>query len=452
MKIIVTGCGKIGVAAIESLVDEGHDVIAIDNNPVVIEEIRDVYDVICLCSNGADFNTLKEAGIENADMFIAVTGSDELNMLSCIIAKKMGAKHTVARVRNPEYNDKSLGFIKQQIELSLILNPEYLVAQEIFNILKFPAAINVETFSRRNFEMAELLLRDSSPIVGMNLIELRKKFQANYLICVVQRGEDVFIPDGNFILQSGDRIGITADMSEIQKLLKMLGILQKSARDIVVLGGGRIAYYLSKMLISSGNTVKIIDKDRARCELLSDILPQARIINGDGTDQDLLIEEGLLSSDAFVALTGMDEENILVSIFASTRQVKKVIAKVNGVELSNMAEKLGLDCVVTPKQTVSGIISRYARAIANSEGSNVETLYKLMDGKVEAAEFNVAYDFEYIDIPLKDLKIKKNMLISGIIRKRKVIIPSGDDVIKAGDKVVVIAANTVLNDLSDIMR
>ncbi|MBO4734107.1 MAG: Trk system potassium transporter TrkA, partial [Clostridia bacterium] len=290
MKIIIVGCGKIGVAAIESLVGEGHNVIAIDNRLEVIEEIRDVYDVMCLCSNGADFNTLNEAGIADTDMFIAVTGSDELNMLSCIIAKKMGAKHTVARVRNPEYNDKSLGFIKQQIELSLILNPEYLVAQEIFNILKFPAAVNVETFSRRNFEMAELLLRDNSPIVGMNLIELRKKFQANYLICVVQRGEEVFIPDGNFVLGSGDRIGITADPSEIQKLLKMLGILQKSVRDVMILGGGRIAYYLAKMLLASGNSVKIIDKDRGRCELLSDLLPHARVICGDGTDRELLLE------------------------------------------------------------------------------------------------------------------------------------------------------------------
>ncbi len=452
MKIIVTGCGKTGVAAIESLVSEGHDVIAIDNRLEAIEEIRDIYDIMCLCSNGADYNTLTEAGIEEADMFIAVTGSDELNMLSCIIAKKMGAKHTVARVRNPEYNDKSLGYIKQQIELSLIFNPEYLVAQEIFNILKFPAAVNVETFSRRNFEMAELLLRDSSPIIGMKLSDLRKKFQANYLICVVQREDKVFIPDGNFVLESGDRIGITADPAEIQKLLKMLGILQKSVRDVMILGGGRIAYYLSKMLIGSGNTVKIIDSNRARCETLSDLLPKARIICGDGADRELLLSEGLTASDSFVALTGMDEENILVSIFASSKQVKKVIAKVNGVELSDMAEKLGLDCVVTPKQTVSGIISRYARAIANSAGSNVETLYKLMDGKVEAAEFNVAVDFEYQDIPLKDLKLKENILVSGIIRRRKAIIPSGDEVIKAGDKVIVIAANTVLNDLSDIMR
>ncbi|MBR6903197.1 MAG: Trk system potassium transporter TrkA [Clostridia bacterium] len=452
MKIIIAGCGKIGVAAIESLVNEGHDVIAIDNRMEAVEEIRDVYDIMCLCSNGADFNTLNEAGVQDADMFIAVTGSDELNMLSCIIAKKMGAKHTVARVRNPEYNDKSLGFIKQQIELSLILNPEYLVAQEIFNILKFPAAVNVETFSRRNFEMAELLLRDNSPIVGMSLMELRKKFQANYLICVVQRGEDVFIPDGNFVLQSGDRIGITADPNEIQKLLKMIGILQKSVKNVMILGGGRIAYYLSKMLISSGNSVKIIDNDRNRCEVLSDILPQANIINGDGTDQSLLIEEGLTLSDSFVALTGMDEENILLSIFATTKQVKKVIAKVNGSELSDLAEKLGLDCIVTPKQTVSGIISRYARAIANSEGSNVETLYKLMDGMAEAAEFNVAEDFEYKDIPIKELRLKKNILLAGIIRKRKAIIPSGDDVIKSGDKAIVIAAKTVLNDLSDIMR
>lgn len=451
MNIVVVGCGKIGTSLIANLVKEGHDVVAIDNDPEAIADIRDIYDVICLCGNGTDYDILTEAEIDKAVMFIAVTGSDELNMLSCIIAKKMGAQHTVARVRNPEYNEKNLGFIKQQIDLSLSLNPELLTAHELFNILRLPSAVNIETFSR-NFEMIELVVKQDSAINGMALIDMRKKYSCNFLVCVVQRGEKIYIPDGNFVLQSGDRIGLTAAPSQVQKLIGKMGLAKKQAKNVMILGASKTAFYLSKMLLDAGTDVKLIDLDKKRCEEVSAKLTGATVINGDGAEQELLLEEGITSCDAFVTLTGMDEENILISYYAMTNGVPKVITKVNRSELCYMADKLGLDTVISPKKTVCDVVSRYARALENSLESNIETLYKLMDGRVEAVEFLISPDFKYINIPIRELKFKENILIAGILRKRKAIIPTGDDFFAAGDSVVVIAADRQINNISDIMR
>ncbi len=451
MRIIIVGCGKIGNTIVASLVSEGHDVVVIDDDPKMIADATNTYDVMGVCGNGADCDTLAEAEVEKAELFVSVTGSDELNMLSCFIASRMGAKHTIARIRNPEYNDSSLGFLCQQLGLSLSINPEMLAAQELYNILKFPSAVNVETFSGRSFEIVELRLKEDSPLVGMKLMELRKKYQAKFLICAVQRGEQVYIPDGNFELQSGDKIGLTAAPTEIQKLLKMLGILRKQARNIMILGAGRVTYYLAKKLTANGIDVKIIEKDRERCEEFCSNLPGAVVICGDGAEPELLLEEGLASTDAFVALTGMDEENILLSCFANAQHVPKVISKVNRNELSSMAEKLGLDSMVSPQKMVSDVLTRYARALQNSLGSNVETLYKIMDGKAEALEFNVQPDFAFVELPLKDMKLKSNILVAGIIRGRKTIIPAGNDVIRAGDKVIVLSTEHRLHDLSDII-
>lgn len=452
MKIVVVGCGKIGTSILESLVGEGNDVVAIDASPAVIEEISNIYDVMCVCGNGADTETLLEAGVSKAELFIAVTQSDELNMLSCFVAQRMGAKQTIARIRNPEYNDQSLDFFRKHLDLTVAINPESMAAQELYNILKLPAAVNIESFSGRHFEMVELRLKQASLLDGMSLIELRRQYKAKILICAVQRDNKVYIPDGNFVLKSGDRIGLTASTGELQKFLKALGLMQKSAKDVVILGGSRISYYLAKRLIAGGSTVKIIDKDQERCREMAVSLPEAVVICGDGAEQELLLEEGLASTDAFVALTGMDELNILISIFANTKDVPKVISKVNRQELATMADNLGLDCIISPKKIVSNLVARYARAIKNSVGSNIETLYKLMDGSVEALEFNVSQDFKGANIPLKALSLKPDMLIAGITRGRKSMIPSGDDVILPGDKVVVIVSGQQLYDLSDILQ
>ncbi|MBQ7295492.1 MAG: Trk system potassium transporter TrkA [Clostridia bacterium] len=453
MNIIVAGCGKIGKAVIATLCSEGHDVTLLDKNADLINEMTNIYDVIGVCGNCADCETLEEAAIDKAELFICVTGSDEMNMLSCFIAKKMGAKHTVARIRNPEYNDRSLGFMRQQLDLSMSINPELLVAQELYNILKLPSAFKVEYFSRRNLEMIEVKLKNDSPLCGKKLSKLREKQNVEFLIGAVLRGDRVIIPDGSFELAAGDEISIAAAPADMQKLLKGLGILKKQARSVMILGGSKTAYYLSKMLLASGNEVKIIEKDTARCEQLSELLPKAVLIGGDGSQQELLLEEGLRSLDAFVALTGMDEENILISIFASNQNVPKVISKVNRDEMAKMAENLGLDCIVSTKSITSDIILRYTRALNNSLGSSIETLYKIMNGKVEALEFKVLNDSKLLGVPIKDLTIKPGILIAGIIRAgKKTIIPKGDDVILQGDRVIILSAEYRISNLADILR
>ncbi len=453
MKIVVSGCGKIGFEIIKNLVSEGHDVIAVDNNSVTIEEITNVCDVMGVTGNSADCETLAEAGISDAQLFVAVTGSDEMNMLSCYIAKKMGAEHTIARIRNPEYNDNSLSFMRQQLGLSISINPELLTAKEIFNVLKFPSAVKVENFSKRNIELVEIKLSMDSELDGVTVSKMRDKYKAEYLVCAVTRGEESFIPDGNFTLKAGDKIGIIAAPNEIQKLLKMLGVLRKQASSVMILGASKTAYYLAKMLLSAGIDVKIIEKNAARCEEVSTELgDKAVIIHGDGAEQELLLEEGIRSVDSFVALTGMDEENIIVSLFAATQGVQKVITKINREEMCVLANKLGLDSIIVPKSVNADILVRYARALENSMGSNVETLYKILDGKAEALEFNVRSDFTQVDIPLKNMRFKSNILIAGIMRGRKTIIPSGDEVIKLNDRVIVVAAHQRLNDLSDIIK
>lgn len=452
MNIIVVGCGKIGTTIISSLVDEGHSVTAVDTSAEAVEEITNIYDVFGVCGNGADFETLVEASAAKTHMVVAVTGSDEINMLSCFMAKKLGVDHTIARIRNPEYNDDSLGFIKEHLELSMAINPELLAASELFNVLKLPSAVKVETFSRRGFEIIELILKENSPLDGVKLCELSKKYKTKVLIGAVQRGDKVYIPDGSFMLKSGDKIGIAATKSDIQRLLKSLNILQKQAKNVMILGGSRTAFYLTKMLCDIGTSVKIIEKDENVCRELCEALPKSVVINGDGAEQELLREEGIHSMDAFVSLTGMDEENILISIFASSQNVPKVISKVNREELSSMAEKLGLDCIVSPKKIIDDILVRYARALHSSLDSNVETLYTIMDDMVEALEFFVKPESKLVNIPLKDLKIKPNILIAAIFRDKEIIVPSGNDIILPGDKVIVLAADIRLSDLSDIIK
>lgn len=452
MKIIIAGCGKVGTAVLSSLVSEGHDVVSIDMDAGVINELANVYDVMGVCGNCTDCETLEEAGIADAHMFFASTGSDEMNMLSCFMARKMGAQNTIARIRNPEYNDQSLGFIRQHLELSMSVNPELLAAQEIFNILKLPSAAKIENFSRRNLEMIEIRLSQESPLDNMSVIEMRNKYNTSFLICAVMRDEKVYIPDGSFRLKSGDLLGITATPSDIQKLLKMLGLLKKQAKNVMIMGGSRTAYYLARMLLNIGIDVRIVEQDAKRCAELSNSLPKAAVILGDGAQQEILIEEGLNNVDAFVSLTGMDEENILVSMFAAMHDVPTVITKINRPELSLMAKKLGLECVVSPKDTTTNILVRYARALENSVGSNVETLYKLMDSKAEALEFIVKTESKLTGVELKNIKFKPNILIGGIVRGRKTIIPTGDDVILVGDRVIIISSDRRLHDLSDIIN
>jgi len=411
-----------------------------------------MYDVMCVCGNGVDWETLQEAGSDKANLLIAVTGSDEFNMLCCFMAKKIGIPHTVARIRSPEYNDKSLGFMKQALDLSMTINPDFMAAKEIFSLLQLPAAESVETFSHRTFEIAELILKENSPLCGMTLREMKKRFPGSYLVGTVQRGGEAFIPGGTFRLESGDRIGLTAAVAQVENLLKMLGLAQEKAHNIMIVGASRCSYYLAKRLLANGTHVTIIDKDKEVCQRFAEILPGAVIVCGDGAQEELLLEEGLDSADAFVTLTGIDEENILLSYLARSHGVEKTVTKINREEFSVMAQKLGLDTIISPRDLVSNVITRYARALQNSMGCSVETLYRLMDGKAEALEFKVNQDFDFTDIPLKNMKLKKNVLIAGIIRERAVLIPGGEDCIRKGDRVVILTTGHKMTDLADIME
>ncbi|MBQ7004953.1 MAG: Trk system potassium transporter TrkA [Clostridia bacterium] len=454
MNIIVVGCGKIGFSIVSDLINEGHDITVIDTDNSTVEEITNMYDCIGVCGNGVDCTVLENAGISQAELVVAVTASDELNMLCCFLSKEMGAKHTIARIRNPEYNGESLDFMRHKLQLSMAINPELLMAQELYNILKIPSAFQVDYFARRNLEMIEVRLKPESNLCGKKIFKIREKQKIEFIIAAVMRQGEVIIPDGSFELQAGDVISIAASPGDIQKLLKDLGLMKKQARNIMIVGGSKTAYYLAKMLLSSGNDVRIVEKNLERCRTLSELLPSdAIIIHGDGSNQELLLEEGMRSLDAFLSLTNLDEQNILTSLFVSRHDVPTVISKVNKSELYTMAESLGLDYLFSTKAITSEIVLRYTRALNNSRGSSIETLYKIMDGKAEALEFKVKENSPIISTPIKNLQIKPGVLIVGIIREgKKALIPTGDDTIQVDDRVIVLSASQKLNSLSDIIR
>lgn len=453
MRIVIAGCGKIGLTVLDSLVNENHEVIAIDDDPVVIDDIANAYDVMTVCGNAAAYEKLSEANVKDAELFVASTGSDELNMLSCFLAKRMGAKNTVARIRNKEFNTKNLAFLKQQFEISMVINPELLTAQAIYNVLKLPVASKSETFLRRSFEMVEIAVKPDSVLDGLALSDIKIKNVPQFLVCAVRRNHEVFIPNGTSVIQAGDVVGLIAPPENMHKLLRALGMVQKKTRDIMLLGASRIAFYLAEMLLRSDSKVKIIEKTERRSrEICDELNGRATVIHGDGMRHALLEEEGIDTTDAFVALTGMDEENILISYHAITKQVPKVISKINQDGFNDISDKLGLDCIVSPRRITADVIVSYARALKNSLGSKVETLYRLGNGMVEALEFAVSADFSAQNITLKKMELVSGILIAGIIRDQKKIIPGGDDVILPGDRVIVVTTSKGLYDLEDILK
>lgn len=453
MRVIVVGCGKIGRAILESLACERHDVVAIDSNPEVIRSVTNTYDVMAVCGSATSREMLNAAEVSKCDLFIAVTQSDEVNMLSCFLAKRMGARHTVARIRESEYNEEGLEFLCKQLDLSMALNPERLTAESLFDLLKLPSAVSVDNFAGKKIQILELIVKENSKLCGVVLSDLRKKCPVQFLACAVKRDDVAVIPNGAFCLQEGDKVAFMVKRNDSHKFLKAIGLVHKQGRDVIILGGSSTAYYLAKLLAANNYSVKVVEKDEARCAEFAEKIPEnIGIVCGDGTSQDLLLEEGIRSTGALVALTGKDEENILVSCYAISQQVPKVISKVSHGELASLAERLGLDCVVSPQKMVANVLTRYARALNASGKSKMETLYSLMEGDVEASEFAVLPDCGLIGTPLKDLKLKNNLLVASIIRGKETIVPTGDDVILEGDKVIVVATNLHLYDLSDVLR
>lgn len=453
MRILIIGDGKVGSTLIERLSKEDHDIVVIDTNPKVIENAVNSYDVMGVVGNGASYTILKEAEAEKADMIIASTNSDELNILSCLVAKKIGARHTIARVRNPEYS-KQLQFLKYELGLSMVINPEFETASEIYRILRFPSAIKLDVFSKGKVEMAEVQIGENSILDNVRLIDLYKKIKVRVIIGAVQREDDVIIPKGNFVLKNNDIIHITASHKDLSEFLKELGIYKEKLKNIMIIGGGKIAYYLANMISETNMNVTIIEIDEKRCIELSEALPKARIVFGNGTDQLLLSEEGIYDADAVIPLMGIDEENIILSLYANKQNVLKTITKINNSSLVDLLGTVATGSVVSPRKITADRIVRYARALQNTEGSMVNTLYRIVNNKAEALEFLITDDTLHIlHIPLKDLKFKKSILVACIIRNNKLIYPSGMDTIEVGDNVIIISpAEQYIKEFKDILE
>ena len=451
MKIIIVGCGKVGATIAEQLNSEGHDITIIDQDASAIQAITESIDVMGMTGNGAVYPVQMEAGIQEADLLIATTNSDELNMLCCLIAKKAGNCHTIARIRNPEYSSE-IRFIREELNLSMAINPELAAAREISRLLKFPSAIKIDTFAKGRVEILKFRIPESSALHQMKVHEVMPKTGCSVLICAVERGEDVIIPNGDFALQSGDKVSIIASPSESIKFFRQVGIENNSARSVMLVGGGRISYYLAKMLRDTPIKITIIEKDYERCRMLSEELPHVSVIHGDASDQQLLQEEGIRQTDAFASLTGFDEENIMLSLYAASQSKAKLITKVNRIAFENVIGSMNLGSVIYPKLITADTILQYVRAMQNSLGSNVETLYKIVANRAEALEFRVGKESPLIGIPLENLDLKPNLLVACINRGGRILTPRGRDSMEAGDTVIIVTTNTGLNDLKDILR
>lgn len=450
MKIIIIGDGKIGSVLAEQLSREAHEVTLIDHAGSKLEQSNKDLDVMVVEGDGSSHAVQKEAGVEQADLVIACTGADELNLLCCLIAKKLGADHTIARVRNPKYVEE-LNLIKEDLGLSLSINPERECAVEMARVLRFPSAIKIDTFARGQVEILKLVVTADSPLNGMALMEMGR-FQAKVLICAVERGErEVYIPGGDFRLCAGDRISVVASPKEGQRFFRQIGVARTRVRQTLLVGGGHMAYYLAKQLLDAGMDVKIIESDHSQCELLSQLLPQATILCGDGTDQSLLLEEGIEHMDAVVSMTGIDEENILVSLYAGRVSKGKVITKINRDSYEPLVADMEIGSVFYPRRICADNVVRYVRAMqASNQYASMETLCKIASGKVEAMEFRVTAASKFCGVPLQELSLKENLLISCISRNGKIITPRGSDTIEVGDSVIVVTTQVGLRSLSDI--
>ena len=450
MKIVIIGDCKVGYKLAKQLSSEKYDIILIDNNEEKLRKSIERMDVFCVAGEGGSVEVQQRADVPHADLVIACTSTDECNMLSCLIARRLGARHTIARVRNPIYY-KQIDFLKKDLHLSMVVNPELIVAGDITRLLLFPDASKVETFVKGRVELVEFPIH-CGKLEGLSLSELYARFQVQVLVCAVESGETVLIPDGDYILKAGDKLHIAASHQNMEQFFKKIALRKEKIKNAMICGGGRVAYYLASQLCNLGMNVKIIERNRERCEELCELLPQATIINGDATEHDLLIEEGIEKTDAFIALTGMDEENIIMSLFASKQSVSKVIVKINEDRRAMMIDELGLDSIVSAKTATADAILGYVRARRNSQCSaNVETMYQLLDGRVEALEFIIKSENAYTGVPLKDLNLKVNNIIACIARGRKIIIPNGDDSIQVGDSVVIITMTKQIRDLDDIL-
>lgn len=450
MHIIIVGCGKVGRTLAEQLQEEDIDLTVIDTVEKTVNDVTEGIDAMGIVGNGASINTLMEAGINTADILIAVTASDELNLLCCLIAQKTGSCQTIARVRNPIYSQE-IGFIKEKLGISMIINPEYAAAQEISRLLRFPAAIKIDPFSKGKVELLKFKVLPEFGLDGMSISRITEKFRCDILFCAVENKEELSIPGGNHVIHNGDFVSIIATPQNTALFFKKIGLKTNQVKNCLIIGGGTISYYLAKALSDARISVKIIEQKTERCEFLSDLLPDTTIINGDGTDRALLLEEGLETAESFVTLTSFDEENIFLSLFAKNISNAKLVAKVNRLPYMDVIDQLDLGSVIYPKYITSDSILRYVRAMQNTIGSNVETLYHILDNQAEALEFAIHDTSPVVGVPLADLNLKKNLLVCCLIRDGQIRIPRGQDCIQIGDNVIIATTHKGLNDICDIL-
>lgn len=448
MKIIIVGNGKVGFTLAEHLSKENHDVTIVDTDFDALKQSSDMLDVMCIKGNGASSTTLAEAGASTADVVIAATNMDEINMVCGQVAKRMGARYVIARIRNAEYTS-DLAALKKDLGIDMIINPEQATATEISRLLRLPTAANIETFCRGRVELVGFRLQKDDFVVGKTLASL-KLHDIDILFCAVDRGSEVFIPHGNFELLEGDLVYMIGQPFGISRFFKQLGRYAPKIRNVFIIGGGRITHYLSAMLDELGKHTKIVEADAARCRYLAEVLPHSLVIHGDGTDQELLESEDMQHNDAFVALTGRDEYNLIMGLYAMQQGVPKVVVKSNRQNYAGIARSVGLDSVISPKLITANHILQVVRGLQNSKGSVMTCLYKIADNRAEAMEFVVNKTTRNLGVPLKDLKLKKGILIAVIVHDNQIIIPEGSTKIEAGDTVIIVSHDSGILDINDI--
>lgn len=443
MKIIIIGSGKVGYSLAESLSETDHHVTIIDKNQTALNKAEEYLDVLSIRGNGVSTKILLEAGVDTADLLIAVTNSDEINMVCCLTAKKLGVKHTIARIRDIDYAHE-LSLLKEELDLDLIINPEQAAADEIANLLSFPTAANVESFSKGKVKMVEIVVTREMPIVGMKLKELDRQLGSTVLIGVVVRDEQVIVPNGEFMINENDGLYIFGNQSSLYNFSKHLGKRPQKVKNVMIAGGGRLSIYLSQLLLEAGMKVKIIEIDRERCTQLSELLPGVLIIHGDGTDEKLLQSENIEEMDAYIAMTGMDEENLVSAILAEQNGAKKIIAKLSRINYAKIIKNLGINSIVSPKMITSNQILKYVR------GDSIKSLYRIIEGQAEIAEVIADNPSSILNTKLKNLKFFRNIIIAAIVRKNEIVIPHGGDMIKEGDRVIVISKDRNISKLDDV--
>lgn len=452
MNIIVVGCGKVGSKLVSQLSHEKeHNITVIDTRQAIVQKLVNNYDIMGVVGSGTDIDILSEASIQDADVLIAVTGSDELNLMVCLMAKKMGGCSTIVRIRKPEYY-KSINMIKEELGLTLVVNPEMAAANEIARILRFPSAIKIDTFAKGRVEILKFEIPEGSILNNMCVFEIAKKLGSYVLVCGVERGEEAFIPSGNFVLHTGDQISIVASIKETSAFFKKIGIRTNKVKDTLIVGGSDTSYYLALNLMKTGIKVKIIEHNQSRCDQLFQLLPNANVVHGDGSDNKLLLEEGLATFDSFVSMTNIDEENVLLSLYAKTQTKGKVVTKINRIEYGNVIDDLQLGTTIYPKNITAENIVRFVRAKNNSiVSSSIETMHIILDGKGEALEFRIKDNSPILGKAIAQLPLRENILVACINRGGKIIIPHGNDTIEVGDTVIVVTLKKGFKDISDIL-